>query len=396
MPVPTPFHPRTKDLCTSYGWKEWSGYYAVTQFATPFDREYFAFRHSVGMIDVSPLFKYQITGKDAGRFLATVMTKNILKLKDNQVTYTGWCDDDGKLIDDGTVMRFDENCFFVTAAVPSYKWFSQYTRGFEVELKDISDDYGIVSLQGPTSRDLINSVADGAIEEIKFFRFLKTKIDGIDCIVSRTGYTGDLGFEIWVDKNDACNLWDIMMDKGQVYRILPCGLDALDVTRVEAGFILNGVDYFSANHCLIESRKSSPYEAGLGWCVNLERETFNGQEALKKEKLNPSKWVLVGIEYDWDEIEAMFKQEGLPPEICGHAWRDAVPLYDQAGRQIGQATSGTWSPMLKKNIAICTIESDFAKPGTKIKVEMTVEYRRKKVTATVVKTPFFNPERKRL
>jgi aminomethyltransferase len=214
--------------------------------------------------------------------------------------------------------------------------------------------------------------------------------------VTRTGYTGDLGYEIWVKNESALKIYDAISSIGQNYSLVPFGLDALDVARVEAGFIMNGVDYFSANHCMTESRKSTPYELGLGWTVNLEnRDPFIGQEALRKMKQEGSKWSFVGLVLDWDEQERLFAKYDLPPQICGHAWRDAVPIYNGGGKQVGQATSGAWSPILKLNLALATVETSSASPGEDLYIEYTVEYVRHRVKAKVTKTPFFNPERKR-
>ena len=224
---------------------------------------------------------------------------------------------------------------------------------------------------------------------------IETTLGGCDVSITRTGYTGDLGYEVWCSNNDGVRVWEEIMSKGEPHRIRPCGLDALDVTRIEAGFIMNGVDYYSANHVMIDARKSTPYELGLGWCVNLEREPFNGQAALKEEKANGSEWATIGVVYDWDEMESNFLEEGLTPEVSSNAWRDSIPLYDQNDVQVGYATSGTWSPILKKNIAICTVEKPFSKIGTNLRIEHTVMYKRKRAAVEVVKMPFFNPRRKR-
>ena len=394
MPQLTPFHAKTQQLCESLRWKDWAGYYAVSSYDTSHDREYFAFRHGSGIIDLTPLFKYRISGKDSAAFLSHVMTRNIEKLAENKVTYTCWCDDEGFLIDDGTVMNFGDDVFHVTAAIPSFGWFERYSRGYDVAIEDITDKYAIVGVQGPTSRALLRSIGDESIESLKFFRFCKTNIADVPVVLSRTGYTGDLGYEIWVENAVAEKLWEGLFAAAPQYGGEACGLDALDVVRVEAGFIMNGVDYQSAHHCAIRERKSTPYEVGLGWTINLKKLFFNGHQALRREKARGPKQTTVGIEYNWEEYEKLFLKWGLPPDICGQAWRTSIPLYDTMRRQIGYASSGTWSPLLKKNIAICRINTAYAKVGTQIKVEVTVEHERKTVGATVVETPFFNPERK--
>lgn len=395
MPIATPFHPVTSRLCKSMRWKDWAGYHAVCTYEPHHDGEYVAFRHSCGLVDVSPLFKYDIRGKDAARFLSRVTVRDVQKLKEGRMTYLCWCDDEGKVIDDGTIARIGPDHYRVTAAEPSYGWFRKMDRGYDLSIEDVSTQLGALSLQGPTSRDLLVSCAEGDVAGLKYFGIMKSKIGGIDVWISRTGYTGDLGYELWVDGTNACDLYEKLLVAGTTYGMMPAGLDAMDVARVEAGFIMNGVDYFSAHHCMIEERKSSPYELGLGWCVELERDSFIGQAALRREVERGPNWQLAGLDIDWVETENLFGEYGLPPEVCSKAWRDGKPIYDLAGHWVGMATSGAWSPTLKKNLAIAQLRAPFGKEGTKVRFEMTVEYRRHTVSATVVKTPFFNPPRKR-
>lgn len=395
MPIPSPFHPCTSKLCKSMRWKDWAGYYAVCSFSTYPEREYFAFRHAAGLIDVTPLFKYEIHGGDAAAFLSRVMVRDVTKLKIGQVAYTCWCDEAGKLLDDGTVWRLDEAYFRVTAAEPSLAWFEQAAHGFDVRIEDSTTRIAAVSLQGPNARAILKQVTDVDMDGLGFFRLVRGKIDGFDATVTRTGYTGDLGYEIWVDADRAVGLWEALAYAGKPFGLEPAGLDALDICRIEAGFIMNGVDYFSANHCLIDSRKSTPYEAGLGWTVKLDRDPFIGQRALAVEKEDGSARALVGLEIDWDETEVLFARHGLPPDICPMAWRSAVPVYASGGEQIGQATSGVWSPTLKKNLALATVNRPHHRIGNELQIEVTVEYVRHKVTARVCKKPFFDPKRKR-
>lgn len=394
MPVPSPLHSRIQPQCYSYLWKDWAGYYAVRSFDTSHDREYFAFRHGTGIIDLTPLFKYRVTGPDATSFLNFMMTRDISKIKLGKVAYSCWCDEGGKLIDDGTVMRHGENDFFFTAAVPSFSWFQRYIDGFNVKFEDITEEYTIIGLQGPTSRDLINATTESSIDDLKFFNFHQNKIAHKNVFISRTGYTGDLGYEIWSKNQDAIAIYDDLLKFAPDYSGQCAGLDALDITRIEAGFVMNGVDYFSANHCPIEERKSSPYELGLDWTVHLNKTHFLGKQALQREKDGGVEWTLMGIEYNWDDYEAVFSEYGLPPELCNQAWRTSIPIYSQYPNQVGYATSGTWSPILKKNIALATLHKSIAKAGHVLNIEVTVEHQRKTVRGTVVKTTFFNPERK--
>lgn len=395
MPVPSPFHSRTAKLCSSLNWKAWGGYFAVRSFDTCHEPEYFAFRHQAGMIDVTPLFKYDIKGKDAARFLDRIMAKPVSGLKQGRVTYLCWCDDDGKVVDDGTVTRLGEDEFRVTAAEPSLSWLQRFSRGYQVEVEDISRKVAALAVQGPKSRDVLSQCVDYDMASLKFFSSVQTRLDGVAVTVSRTGYTGDLGYEIWMDTDDAGKVYDRLLAAGQGFGILPCGLDALDMTRVEAGFIMNGVDYFSAHHCLTDGRKNSPFELGLDWTVKLDRDPFIGQDALRKAQTEGVERKFVGLDIDWSDIEEICARYGLPPQVAGGAWRDERPVYDQTGEWIGQATSGTWSPILKKNLVLAQVYEPFAKLGTELRMEYSVEYRRHMVRAYVVKTPFFDPERKR-
>jgi aminomethyltransferase len=395
MPIGTPFHPRTSELCTSLFYKDWAGYYTVCSYDTCHEREYYALRNAAGLIDVSPLFKYEVYGKDAAAFLSRVMARDINKLEVGRCTYLCWCDDKGKVLDDGTVSRLDDTHFRVSAAEPTFAWLMHQSRRFDVRIEDSTDKIGTLSLQGPNSRDILKNVSNADLDNLSYFGLTKAKLDDIDVEISRTGYTGDLGYEVWVPREQALKVYDAIMAGGRDFRIQPAGLDAMDVTRIEAGYIMNGVDYFSANTCVIESRKSTPYEIGLGWTVDLDRDPFIGQDALKAEKAKGSAWAVVGLVYDWSAFERLFNEFGLPPELPGGAWRTPIPVYSKKDVQVGQATSGTWSAILKDNLALATVQSAYAEPGTVLQIEVTVEFERRRVPAIVTKTPFFDPPRKR-
>jgi aminomethyltransferase len=314
------------------------------------------------------------------------------------VAYLCWCDDGGHVIDDGTVSRLDDDYFRVTSTEADYHWFARHARGFEVTIEDSTARLGALAVQGPNARGVVSTATGGDAESLGFFKLVRTQVDGVDVIVSRTGYTGDLGYEVWVDNDHALHVWDALIAAGRPYGLEPAGLDAMDVTRIEAGFILNGVDYFNALHCMIESRKASPFELGLDWAVHLKhaaKSPFIGSAALARERAAGPRRRFVGLEVDWDEFEALFREHGLPPEVHGGGWRDGKPVYDLDGRFIGQATSGAWSPLLKKNLALATVRSEHAEPGTRVLFEVTVEYERRTVHATVTQSRFFTPERTR-
>jgi aminomethyltransferase len=277
-----------------------------------------------------------------------------------------------------------------------FAWYDQFKRGFNVAIKDITETIAAVAIQGPTSRDILKQLTDIDMDALAYYCVTPAKLGGLDTYISRSGYTGDLGYEIWVENAAALPLWDALMSSGKPYLLQPAGIDVLDITRIEAGLILNGVDFHNAEHCLIESQKSTPFELGLGWTLDLERESFSGQRALKAEQASGSPYALIGLELDWDEQEALYAKHGLPVQVAAGAWRTGMPVYDGEGsRQIGKATSGTWSPIIKKNLALASVKNAYAQPGTKLKIEYTVEYQRETVAAVVAPMPFYNPEHKK-
>ena len=394
MAIGTPFHERTFALCESLNYREWSGYYTVSAYETHHDHEYNAIRNAAALIDISPLFKYRVTGKDATRLVDRIITRDTRKISVGQVIYTPWCDEHGKVIDDGTVSRLEENVYRWTAADPSLRWFTQNSVGLNVEIEDISESVAALALQGPTSARLLKSIVhDADLANLKYFRVKNGTIDGVRVEISRTGYTGDLGYEIWVDTNQALHLWDLLMERGRRFDIKPAGMLALDVARIEAGLLLIDIDFNSSKKALIDGQKYSPFEMGLGRLVHLDKNRFVGQQALTEEsKRGPSKQI-VGLEIDWTEVERRYEAVGLPPAVSPIASRVAVPVF-ATGRQVGKATSTTWSPVLKKMIALATVQSEFNRAGTKIEIEITVEAVRHRAPAVVVKTPFYNPKRK--
>ena len=393
MPVGTAFHERTKALCESLNYREWSGYYTVGVYEMHHEHEYNAIRNSAAIIDISPLFKYRVTGRDATKFVNRVISRDITKVSVDQVIYCCWCDPEGKVIDDGTITRLGENDYRWTAADPSLRWFQQNSLGLDVRIEDISEQVAALALQGPTSGRLLKSVADANIADLKYFRVTHGKIAGVPVDISRTGYTGDLGFEIWVPWKDALRVWDKLMNEGEVFDVHPAGMIALDIARIEAGLILIEVDYTSSKKAVIESQSCSPAEIGLGKLVDLKKESFVGRDALAAEAKKGAARSLVGLEIDWNEVEALYDKIGMAPQVPSTASRVAVPVY-RGGRVIGKATSTTWSPTLKKMIALACVERHNASVGTTLNIEMTVEAVRHTVAAKVVPTPFFNPPRK--
>jgi aminomethyltransferase len=384
----TPFHERTAALCASHAWRRWAGYVVASSYELSHEREYHSIRAAAALFDVSPLYKYAITGKDAARLLDHVVTRNIQQLGVGQVVYTPWCDARGKVLDDGTVARLGERSFRMTAAEPNLRWLEDNARGLDVAIEDVSESLAALSLQGPASRAILGGI------ELKYFRLAETRIASIPVTVSRTGYTGDLGYEIWVENKSALNLWDALIATGVPHGILPAGMLALDVARLEAGLMLIDVDYVPARKALIDGQTSSPFELDLGWTVNLKKDRFVGRDALAAEAAREPQWRFVGVEIDWDSLERLYAEVGLATRLPPQAWRMSVPIYSGA-EQAGYATSGGWSPLLKKYIALAHLRAPYFALGTELEMEITVEHRRKRALARVVKKPFFDPDRKR-
>ena len=393
MPIGTAFHERTFPLCHSLNYREWSGYYTVSVYEVHHEHEYNAIRNACAMIDITPLYKYLVTGKDATKLVNRVITRDINKVKVGQVIYCCWCDEDGKVIDDGTISRLEENVYRWTAADPSLRWFKQNGLNMDVQIEDISEKTAALALQGPTSGQLLKVAAEADIAKLKYFRVTSGKINGVSVDISRTGYTGDLGYEIWVPWQDAVKVWDALMAKGKQFDIHAAGMLALDVARVEAGLLLIEVDYTSSKKALIPSQKYSPYELGFGKMVHLDKDNFVGKTALQRDQKNGVARQLVGLEVDWVEVEELHDKFGLTPAAPAQASRVAVPVY-AGSKHIGKATTTTFSPLLKKLIAMASVETAYSTPGTKLQMELTIEARRLKTTASVVKLPFFNPPRK--
>ena len=428
MPIPSPLYSRTAALCTTQEWRDWSGYFSAITYGPSHEVEYYAVRNAAGLMDASPLYKYDISGPDAERLLDRMVTRNVAKSRVGQVLYTPWCDEDGKVIDDGTLARLGKNHFRLTAADPSLRWLQDVGYGLDVELRDVSTELAALALQGPNSYPILKSLFSNIkLETLRYYNLRQTEFNGAPLTITRTGYTGDLGYELWTPAEHAPALWDAVMLAGAGYGILPLGLAALDILRVEAGLLLIEVDYSSTLHARIPEQQSSPYEIGLGWAVDLDKGDFIGKQALLAEaslrgvlhQVQPTKQPptqnrgllrshskaahrsqrlagrsLVGLEVDWHDLERLFGEANLPPQVAGRASRTAVPVY-AGGQHVGQATSMVFSPILKKYIALATVRSEYAALGTPLEFEITVEYERKRAGATVSKMPFYNPAQKR-
>ena len=390
----SPFHPRTAPLVRAQTWRRWAGYQMASAYDPHPDREYAAIRNAAALIDVSPLYKYRLSGRDASRLLDRMITRDMTRLQTGQVFYTPWCDAHGKVIDDGTVSRLDEGTFRLTSADSSLRWLHLNAAGLEVAIEDVSERVATLALQGPLSRAILERVSPAETARLKYFRLVETTIERIPVTISRTGYTGDLGYEIWVEAGEALALWDALIAAGASYGLTPAGVWALDVARIEAGLIMLDVDYHSAHHALIEAQKSSPFEINLGWAVSTGKGPFNGRRALAAERARGPQWGFVGLEIDWVSFERLFAAHRLAPHVPNVAWRSSVPIH-RNGDQVGYATSGCWSPLLKQSLALAHLRSPHFEPGTPVEIEITVEHQRRRAAAVVRKLPFYEPERKK-
>jgi len=403
MSVGTAFFRRESPLNRKMAWREWAGYYAAGAYADAPDIEYNAIRDAVAVIDVSPLFKYEISGPDATRFVDRIITRDATRQKVNQVYYTPWCDEDGKVIDDGTVTRLEESRYRWTAADPNLRWFRMNATGLHVSIEETTESTAALALQGPMSRNVLDSITGESFDELRYFRHRPAALKGsgrarssVAFDVTRTGYTGDLGYELWVDADQAERLWDAVFRAGAAFGIRPAGILALDVARVEAGLILIEADYTSVRHALIPEQAYSPFEIGLGRLVSFDKAEYNGRRALMAEQARggPARR-LVGLTVEWAGIEEAFARQGLSPALSPLASRDAVPVFNGRDRQVGKMTSSAWSPILKQMIGLASVDANVSDAGTDLWVEWTVEAHRGKVRAAVTPLPFLDLPRKR-
>jgi glycine cleavage system T protein (aminomethyltransferase) len=394
--IGTAFYPRQQELNRKQVWGEWAGYFAAQVYADFHDIEYSAIREAAAVIDTTPLYKYLVRGPDAAPLLDRVMTRDVSKVRVDQVIYTPWCDEDGKVLDDGTLTRLADDEYRVTSADPCSRWFLLNATGLDAEVADVTEELAALALQGKLSREVLEAATGEDWTDVRYFRHRRSAIAGVDVSVTRTGYTGDRGYEIWIPVDDALAVWDAVFAAGEPYGIQPAGIRALDAARVEAGLILIEAEYTSARHAISPEQNYSPFELGLGRLVDFGKAaSFTGRTALAAERAagGPARR-LVGLELDWDGIEGMFARHGLAPMISPFVDRSPVPVYRE-GRQIGRATSITWGTTIKKMVGFGSVDKAHEKLGTRVSVEYSVEGERGKVSATVVPLPFLDLARKR-
>jgi aminomethyltransferase len=390
----TPLHSRTSALMQANQWRRWAGYTVASAYEMTHDREYFALRNACVLLDVSPLCKYRVTGVDALRFLNRLVTRDVSKAPIGGMLYTPWCDSRGKIIDDGTIAHLGENEYRLTSAEPNVRWLADNAIGLDVQIEDVGEQIATLSLQGPKSRDLLMTLTDAPLGQLKYYEFVDTKIDGTPVMISRTGYTGDLGFELWVAAKQAEKLWDAVVKAGKAFALQPAGIWALDVARIEAGLIMLDIDYTPANKAMTDAQTSTPLELGLNWAISWKKGNFVGRKALAEEKERGSTSIFMGLEIDHEEFERQHHALGLTVPYPFMAWRAVIPLYAD-GKQVGYATSGVWSPTLKKYIAFGHLHPSHAEPGSVVSINLTVDRFLRPFDAKVTKLPFFSPARKK-
>jgi aminomethyltransferase len=400
LSVGTALHSRTAPLNRKMQWREWSGYFASSVYADAHDIEYNAIREAAALLDVSPLYKYRVSGRDATRLVDRVITRDATRLAVGQVYYTPWCDEYGMVIDDGTVHRLADDAYRWTAADPQFRWLALNAAGLDVEVVDESESIAAIALQGPYSREVLEAATGESFADLAYFRrraaHVKIGRRQVPIDVSRTGYTGDLGYELWIPSASAPEVWDKLMSAGGGRAIRPAGMLALDVVRLEAGLILLEVDYTSARHAMNPEQNYSPGELGLGRLVSYDKADFVGRRALMEERRRggPARR-LVGLTLDWYAIEGLYDAHGIPPAISPVVDRSPAPVFGADGTQIGRVTSLGWSPILKQAIALASVPPTYESPGSKVDVEWTVEGQRGRVPAVVTALPFLDLERKR-
>lgn len=391
----TPFHPRTAPLVRAQTWRRWAGHQVASAYDPHPEREYAAVRNAVALFDVSPLHKYRLTGRDAQRLLDRMVTRDMTRCQPGQVYYTTWCDAAGKVVDDGTISRLDDGTWRLTAAEPNLRWLTLSAAGLEVQIEDVSDTTAALALQGPLARRLLAQVSPADWEALRYFRLVDTAIAGVPVTVSRTGYTGDLGYELWVPADRALPVWDALAAEGKHYGLVPAGIWALDIARIEAGLIMLDVDYHPSHRALIHDQTSTPFELGLDWTVARDKGPYTGRAAHQAERARGPAWRLMGLAVDWPSLEGLYAAHHLPPQLPTIPWRASTPIY-RNGRQIGYASSGCWSPLLKQYLALAHLRAPFAREGSRVRMEVTVHHQRLQAEAVVTRLPFFDPERKKV
>ena len=377
---PSPFHSRQKKLNDLKVWSRWWDYLSVPAY-TCSSMEYFAGRNACGVFDLTPMIKHLISGPDALAFMNRLVTRDVSKIKPGRVGYAAWCNDEGHVIDDGTIFHLQEGTYRLCSQEHQIDWLMINANGFDVSIIEETHDVAALALQGPTSCATLKRMGLKGIESLTPFGLRYFELEGRELMVSRTGYTGDLGYELWVGAHDAELLWDRLFEAGKAHNIKPMGSEALELLRIEAGFILAGVDFMPAQQTVRPTHTRSPFELGLGWLVDFDKPLFNGRRALLEEKKKGCRYTFVKLDI-----------EGNKPAHNAY-------VYSVRKKNIGWVTSAMWSPSAKKNIALATVESPHGTAGEDMLVEIyyqrELKWSRVMAKAKVVTKPFYNPPRRR-
>ena len=397
MILKTPFHERTSALNETGLWTHWSGYLSADRYQMSDKFEYFAVRNAAGVFDSSPLYKYRIAGKDAETFLSGMLARDIRACPPGHAQYTTWLDDRGFVVEDGVILRKARDEYLLTSAEPNFAWFADRIGRLDVTIEEQSPDIGTLALQGPRSRALLAKLVP-QMERIPYFGLATGEIGGAAVTVSRTGYSGDLGYEIWVDTPDALHVWDTLWDSMEGHGVLPFGLAALQMLRIEAGLLLLEADFDSSRFAWNDAHRSTPIELGWTWMFKdlaADDRPFIGRRALEREIADKtSRWAMRGLIVDWKDYDRVYNEAGLIPPKDHTPVQEDWLCYDQDYEQVGYATSFMYSPMLQRHIAIARVRPDLAKLGTKVNLEFTVDHHYEQVAAHVARLPLYNPERK--
>ncbi len=378
----TPFHDRARELSQADSFIAWSGYSTVDVFTTV-EQEYFAIRNAATLYDLTPMIKYRVVGPEAVAYLNRLVTRDVAKLRPNRVAYCCWCNDAGNLVDDGTLFRIGDAEYLLCTAERQIDWLLASATGFDVQIAEITEEVAALALQGPTSCSVLKALGLKGVENLKPFDIGRFGVGDVALTVSRTGFTGDLGYELWMAPDRAGSMWDALMVAGRSWGLRPIGSQALNMARIEAGFIAPNVDFVSAEHTIRTGRDHSPLEMGLAWLVDFDKGHFNGRRALLEERQRGPRRQLVGL------------------DIAGNKpARDSL-LYAKATaqREVGNVTSAMWSPTCKRNIALAMVEAPHFKTGTNLWVDIYLNrelvWERRMCRAVVVERPFFAPDRRR-
>jgi aminomethyltransferase len=393
----TPFHDRTSAANVSGLWEHWSGYLVARKYQLSEKFEYFALRNSAGLFDSSPLFKYRVQGPDAEAFLGGVLARDIRTCAVGHGQYTAWLDDRGFVIEDGVIFRTAVDDYLLTCAEPNLAYFQGLLGRHRASIDDVSEDSAVLAIQGPRSRAILSCLAP-AVAELPYFGLAGATIADTPVMISRTGYTGDLGYELWIPAERALAVWDAVAEASAGQGVIPIGMIALYMARIEAGLLLLDVDFGSSRYAWTDANRSTLIELGLGWMVRdlaADGRAFIGRPAIERElRDKSSRWKLTGLILDWQDYDRHYDAAGLIPPKDHTPIQDEYYVYDDAGVQVGYATSLMYSPMLQRHIALARVPLDRTKPGSRVKLELPVNHRYEYFDAAVSRLPLYNPDRR--